>query len=222
MTEPRESTFEGAHVLRMFPSFVWKAEIRPQIRAPLNDGIMRKVAEIRPATVMLKPGESWQSHHQLHFAGEFRGLADAVQAAAGAVLDHLRIGSQELLITGCWANVSAPGARHGTHSHPNNFLSGTYYVQVHDGADTLNFHDPRPQCGLIRPPVEELTADNADQIVVKVEEGTLLLFPAWLQHSVSPNRSQDLRVSISFNLMFASYAETMAAPLWEGGHRRSA
>lgn len=33
------------------------------------------------------------------------------------------------------------------------------------GADRINFHDPRPQAAVIRPPVVELTAENADQVV---------------------------------------------------------
>ncbi len=218
----RESTFAGAHVLRMFPSFVWKAEIRPEIRAPLDAAILKKLAAVGPDVTALAPGESWQSDHRLHLADELAPLAAAIQAAAAAVLEHLAIAPRALAITGCWANVSAPGARHGTHSHPNNFLSGVYYVQTSEGAETINFHDPRPQCAIMRPPVKSLTADNADQVVVKVEEGTLLLFPAWLMHSVDPNRSRYLRVSVSFNLMFSAYAESMAAPLWEGGVRRSA
>ena len=47
-----------------------------------------------------------------------------------------------------------------------------------------------------------------------MEEGTLLLFPAWLMHSVDPNRSDRLRISASFNIMFSPYAETMSQPLW--------
>ena len=30
----------------------------------------------------------------------------------------------------------------------------------------------------------------------------LLIFPGWLQHSVQPNRSEEFRVSISFNMGF--------------------
>ena len=41
--------------------------------------------------------------------------------------------------------MNAPGAAHGLHSHPNNFLSGVYYVRVPSGGDTINFHDPRSQ-----------------------------------------------------------------------------
>src|SRR4029077_1668000 len=77
-----------------------------------------------------------------------------------------------------------------------------YYVQVQPGADTINFHDPRQQTGIIRAPVTELNAYNTDQVAVPVEIGALLLFPAWLPHSVSANRSERPRISVSFNLMF--------------------
>jgi len=58
------------------------------------------------------------------------------------------------------------------------------------GADTINFHDPRNQIGIIRPPVVELTGENTDQVVVGVKKGTLLIFSAYLQHSVDANRSE--------------------------------
>jgi uncharacterized protein (TIGR02466 family) len=150
----------------------------------------------------------------------FKGLTDCIAEATGVVLDHLGIGPREFRITGCWANLNAPRAGHRAHSHPNNYLSGVYYVRTPRGADTINFHDPRPQTGIIRPPVRELNADNADQVVVKVEDGTLLLLPAWLQHSVDANRSRRIRVSISFNVMFEPFAEAMSRPSWEPGRRR--
>lgn len=54
-----------------------------------------------------------------------------------------------------------------------------YYVRTSPGADTINYHDPRSQAGVIRPPVTELTGDNTDQVVVRVEDGTLLVFPSY-------------------------------------------
>jgi hypothetical protein len=63
-------------------------------------------------------------------------------------------------------------------------------------------------------PVLELTAENTDQVVVSVKNGTLLLFPAYLQHSVDANRGEQERVSISFNLMFSSFTENLSKPLW--------
>ena len=44
----------------------------------------------------------------------------------------------------------------------------------------------------------------------------MLMFPAWLAHSVVPNPSEEVRISVSFNLMFTNFSETMSAPLWHG------
>jgi uncharacterized protein (TIGR02466 family) len=100
------------------------------------------------------------------------------------------------------------------HYHPNNFRSGVYYVRTHPGADTINFHDPRTQAGIIRPPVVALTAENTDQVVVKVKDGTLLVFPAHLRHSVDANASEEERISISFNIMLSAFTENLSKPLW--------
>ena len=134
--------------------------------------------------------------------------------AVGCVLDYLKIGEADFEITGSWANMNPPDAAHGMHNHPNNFLSGVYYVQTNKGADTINFHDPRSQAEIIKPPVTELTAENTDQVVVTVRNGTLLVFPSWLVHSVDANKSAETRISISFNVMFSAYAEKMSKPLW--------
>ncbi|MGH6952702.1 MAG: TIGR02466 family protein [Alphaproteobacteria bacterium] len=215
----KERRIPDSDLLRMFPTFVWRARLGPDAYAPINDSIVRKLAMMGAPLAELTPGESWQSDHGLHRLEEFRDLASAIDETAGSVLDHLKIGHEGVRITGCWANVNAPGAGHRAHSHPNNFLSGVYYVRTRPGADTINFHDPRPQTGIIRPPVRELGAETADQVAVTVEDGTLLVFPAWLEHSVDPNRSDSARISIGFNLMFAEYAEVMGRPSWQAGRR---
>ena len=99
-----------------------------------------------------------------------RGISRARRARhdhGATILRFLRVGYEATEITGCWATVLARGALHKAHSHPNNFLSGVYYIRTWPGADTINFHDPRSQAGVIRPPVMELTAENTDQVVVQ-------------------------------------------------------
>src|SRR5262249_10108038 len=122
-------------------------------------------------------------------------------------------------ITGCWANINMPGAGHRLHNHPNNYLSGVYYVRTQAGADTINFLDPRPQTAIVRPPVTELTAESTEQVLVTGRGGVLLVVPAWLQHAVDLNRSDHSRVSLGFNVMFSAYAEGMARPSWVPGRR---
>lgn len=205
---------EASDVVPMFPTLVWKVQLESQRHEAINARILGALAGMRRGLPDLARGEGWQSDQTLHQRGEFRELVSCVNKAAKSVLRFLKIGYDAFEITGCWANVLPPGAAHRSHSHPNNFLSGVYYVRTRAGADTINFFDPRVQTGIIRPPVVELTAENTDQVVVKVRNGTLLLFPAYLRHSVDPNTSTEERVSVSFNIMFSEFTGNLSKPLW--------
>jgi ectoine hydroxylase-related dioxygenase (phytanoyl-CoA dioxygenase family) len=60
--------------------------------------------------------------------------------------------------------------------------------------------------------VAEIFRSKSDQVVVRVKDGTLLVFPSYLYHSVDANASGETRVSLSFNLMFSTAA--LSKPLW--------
>jgi uncharacterized protein (TIGR02466 family) len=205
---------EASDVIPMFPSLVWKIQLEPGLRDALNTRIAAALADLRRGLPPLQPGQGWQSEQALHRRDELRELVPCVEQAVSSILRFLRIGYDAFEITACWATVLAKGAAHRAHSHPNNFLSGVYYVHVDPGADRINFHDPRPQAAVIRPPVVELTAENTDQVVVPVRSGTLLLFPSWLVHSVEANPNDAERISVSFNVMFSSFTDRLTQPLW--------
>jgi uncharacterized protein (TIGR02466 family) len=208
---------EASEVDAMFPSLVWKIQIEPGLRDALNKSIEAVLFDIRRELPPLATGLGWQSDHTLHRRDELRELVRCVERGVASILRFLRIGYDAFEITACWATVLAKGAAHRAHSHPNNFLSGVYYVRTEPGADRINFHDPRPQVAVIRPPVVELTAENADQVVVQVRSGTLLLFPSWFVHSVDVNPNEAERVSVSFNIMLSAFTERLSQPLWSGG-----
>jgi uncharacterized protein (TIGR02466 family) len=202
--------------MHLFPTYVWRGDVPEAARLELADILLKELASLGAPVAHLKTGENWQSEHDLHLRSGFRLLATWIQRASRELLDHLYI-QPDVIITGCWANVNAPGTGHRLHSHRNNFLSGAYYLQTQDGADTINFFDPKVQAGAIRPTVSTPTAENTEVAQVRVADGALIMFPAWLLHSVDTNRSTKPRISISFNLMFPQFAESMARPGWTPG-----
>lgn len=214
MTTLDDEWMESSDIFSFFPTLVWKIRLKPERYEDINAKLRAVLERAREGSPDLASGEAWQSTHELHQLTELSGLASCIERAVRGVTGFLKLGCDEFEITGCWANISAKGASHRAHSHPNNFLSGVYYIQTGPGADTINFHDPRSQTGIIRPPVTELTRENTDQVVVTVSDGTLLLFPSYLEHSVEPNRSDDHRISVSFNVMFSSFTEHLSKPLW--------
>ena len=205
---------EASDVISMFPTLVWKFQLRPDLHEPMNARILALLERLRCDLPPLASGQGWQSEQRLHEHPELRDLMACADRGVKGVLRFLNSGYEAFEITACWANVLAKGAAHRAHSHPNNYLSGVYYVRTPAGADAINFHDPRSQAGIIRPPVVALTAENTDQVVVKVQGGTLLLFPAYVQHSVDANPVQEERINISFNVMFSAFTENLSKPLW--------
>ena len=210
----KDKWMEDSDVLSIFPTCVWKVQLTSAFRQRVNSRFLEVIKQINPDLDEIPRGGSWQSGQDLHNRGELVDFISYLNSSAQTVLRFLKVGGNAIQITGCWANVIARGASHAIHSHPNNFLSGIYYVRTRPGADSVNFHDPRPQSGIIRPPVTELTSQNTDQVVVTVSDGMLLMFPSYLAHSVAPSESDKLRISISFNMMFSHYAERFSKPLW--------
>lgn len=214
MVKESDPWVEASDVIPMFPTLVWKILLKAELRDAIDTNVLATIGRLRRDLPTLEPGHGWQSEQALHQRDEFQALVSCVNNAARSILRFLRIGPEALEITGCWATVLATGANHKAHSHPNNFLSGVYYVRIHPGADTINFHDPRSQARVIRPSVVELTAENTDQVVVRATNGTLLMFPSYLEHSVDSNMGAEERISISFNVMFSAFAENLSKPLW--------
>jgi uncharacterized protein (TIGR02466 family) len=108
-----------------------------------------------------------------------------------------------------WANVNRFGDYHDAHNHPRAYLSGTYYVAVPSGmaerkgrsdvrSGCISFYDPRGAANM--------TAIKGDPYIeaehtIQPRAGMILLWPAFLKHFVHPNLSDDLRISISYNVM---------------------
>jgi Putative 2OG-Fe(II) oxygenase len=91
-----------------------------------------------------------------------------------------------------WATVHSDCMNHALHTHPDNSVSGVYYVNVPtQGSGRLVFHDVR---GMLPP------FDNRH--IVAPKPGDLVLFPSWLPHQVEASTTaiDNPRISIAFNV----------------------
>jgi uncharacterized protein (TIGR02466 family) len=200
----------------IFATYVWVYDLEPEHAQRLNRQVFQDLDELTSPRPRLGPGQNWQTDQVLHQLGEFRELVDIFTRASKRVLDLMEVDYDRFEITGCWANINPRGAVHPPHFHPNNFLSGVYYVQAPPESDSITFHEPRPQVDMIAPRLRRHNKYNTPLQDIPVKPGRLILFPAWLTHSVRKNQSQSLRISISFNIMFPSFTETMSKPRWRG------
>lgn len=145
----------------------------------------------------------WHSKDNLFERAEVQPFKELVNAAIAEVAQAMGYGNVKILPANCWANVNPKYASNKIHDHANCLFSGVYYLKTPKDCGNLMFYDPRSAKSFYKPKVPNFTAYTADAIAHVAETGLLLIFPSWLKHGVEPNLSDDDRVSISFNYVFA-------------------
>jgi len=86
------------------------------------------------------------------------------------------------------------------HNHGSCDLSGCYYMQTNGGDGNIRFFNPT-QC------VNDFNLSELcfEYVSYPPSVGKLLLFPSWLEHDVTENTTDSIRVSIAFNISFKRY-----------------
>ena len=105
-----------------------------------------------------------------------------------------------LTLDSLWVNILGEGGNHSGHIHPNSVISGTAYISVPEGAGAIRFEDPRlPMLQAAPPLIDQPTEDQERFVYLPPEPGLVLMWESWLRHEVMPNRSEEPRLSVSFN-----------------------
>ncbi len=102
-----------------------------------------------------------------------------------------------LCITQSWVNYTKTGQYHHKHDHPNSLISGVFYIQAAKESDKLHFFKDGFQQLKIVP--KDFNVYNSDSWWLEAATGTLYLFPSSLTHMVEQVKSEDTRISLSFN-----------------------
>ena len=146
--------------------------------------------------------KGWHSKTDMHTKPEYKSLVDELMTMCKDVFKEEWL-DREPTLGNMWANINPKEGMNQPHMHPNSLFSGVYYIKSNPQAGRLRIYDPRPGAQIIMPvrkkgkPPRHLWRDaNLDPF-----PGRIIMFPAWLWHSVEPNESNDIRISVSFNFI---------------------
>ena len=103
-------------------------------------------------------------------------------------------------LTEMWAIINKKNNFNIEHTHPNNYLSAAYYVKAPENCGSFIVTNPNSVSRERITASERKTEFNQNIAQIKPNEGDLLLFPAYLPHSVGMNLSDEDRIVISFNV----------------------
>ena len=146
--------------------------------------------------------KGWHSTTDMALKPEYQSLVGELITMCKEVFSEEWL-DREPVLGNMWSNINPKDGMNQSHMHPNSLFSGVYYVKSNPQAGRLRIYDPRPGAEIVMPirkegkPPKHLWRDaNIDPI-----PGRIIIFPSWLWHSVEPNQSNDLRISVSFNFV---------------------
>jgi len=110
--------------------------------------------------------------------------------------------NNSLKLANFWININGYKDCNNTHFHPNNILSGVFYIKVPENSGKIKFHNPASDLieACLTNHISQYNTINSACWTFEPEENMLLIFPSFLKHNVLPNMNkEDKRISISFN-----------------------
>ena len=183
------------------PVIINEFDCAAELNSTLESAILERMKN--DPGVRLSNQGGWQSKHDLPRWGE--DAAKRVIAHAASLATENTIATQGHVLRwsiDAWANVSESGASNRAHVHGGSFWSAVYYVRVDEGeGGELMLHDPRmPALRMHAPHLRFKDLGPELMASIKPKAGMMVMFPAWLSHSVQPWDGGGSRISIAMNV----------------------
>ena len=192
----------------LFPSIIGGKDLQED-----NDAIleycMKKQEESEGRIISNRGGwqsddlvyEDWKDIHAM--SSLFRNIEGQVNQYR---LDNGLREDAYCFIENWWININSRNSTNGLHVHPLSYISGVYYVksdpELHGPIcfdSPLKVKSAMYSGAIVPNDDQEANFFTASAWKYNPDPGKLLLFPSWLEHSVGPSQTDDIRVSISFN-----------------------
>lgn len=188
----------------LFPSLISliKCEDFERIQNPLISWIYEYRSTNEGVTKSNVGG--WQSPDNFYHHPTFIKFYDYIFFNAEKLMSQTDVNTSNFRISNMWINVNGKDNYNALHDHPESHLSGVFWIKTPKESGVIQFTTPRM---FQRTKFLHALGDDAKQKFhldfewnFEPENGTMMIFPADLLHRVTPNCSEEDRISIAFNI----------------------
>ena len=178
----------------IFETSVWTSKIEVDNEKIKNYAYSLKSAD--DGGVVRSNVGGWHSSKQSNIPKYMNNLLDSF---CDIIQKNITNG-EEVSVDNWWFNINHKGVLNTHHSHPGADYSLVYYVKTHEDCGDLILKRSDDKVLFNREFVHHYEMENPD-CLIKPEDGQLVIFPAWLKHSVDINRNNNDRISLAVNFV---------------------
>jgi uncharacterized protein (TIGR02466 family) len=149
---------------------------------------------------LLSSAYAWEEirdSEKVHLRPEFQPLTDFMESAAKQFWDSQGFfPDRSPKIYQSWVNIALNGGMVLSHSHYEAYLAAVVYVRADADQGNIVFENPMELMLCGQPIPKKIKKFRRE---IPVETGDVLIFPGYIRHFTLPNRTDDPRISFSFN-----------------------
>jgi uncharacterized protein (TIGR02466 family) len=145
----------------------------------------------------------WHSETNMHEKPEYKPLVDELFKMVHQVFNEEFL-DKKAILGNMWANINPSRVVIINHMYILMlYLVECIICKTPPNCGRLICQDPRPGIQTCMPTRKkgQIPKHLWREIHLQPQENRAIMFPAWLWHSVQPNESNDIRISVSFNFI---------------------
>ena len=180
-----------------FATPIWTVNLGLDMN-PIAEEIL-KIKAVEPSLQISNAAEGYHSPHMFaeDFGTRFPELSKEIMGAMSALANEAKL---NVKFDVAWAMVNKKFAYNVPHVHPCAALSAVLYLKAPEKCGNLVFRNPTPA---LHYPIDDAIDHFGGTYSIKPKVGLLCVFPAYLEHYVEPNMSDEERICISLNFVRA-------------------
>ena len=173
-----------------FPTVIWSEE-KPEFVKSLNKASNKYISDARKREkeFIKKHGDFGRSYHStpLTADNDFLDFRNYIGQKSWEYLDHqgYDMSQYTTMFSELWVQEFAKkgGGHHSAHIHWNQHVSGFYFLKASDKTSMPVFHEPRTGARTTKLFTKSKDICHGSELIhFKVQPGTLIIFPGYLEH----------------------------------------
>lgn len=180
-----------------FPTLIYKDNLGPLVD---NQALYKKAVELKQNTPKSREWDAYSTLAAVNIMDDLL-ILDLISKCKVHVLNFVReLGANEfktVRCSECWFNLYEKNDYQEIHTHMNSHISLVYYVRVPPGSGNIVFTSPTYLTDLFR---TSCTRDDTTASYTP-SESDVMIFKSNVAHRVTPNKTDNHRVSVAMNFI---------------------
>ena len=195
-----QSIFEDKKHFPIFPTGLFQFEFKDP---ELNEIKHTVLPQLESLALEGKP--NWMVQPKPEEVGGLKSLADLFTEATVEVLGFSGVIYEKMQVTSLRVYGVNKTQTFPAEARSNNLFAGIFIAKTNSDM-RITFLDPRPQAWVIKPPVKEPNVYNSDAFSIEPKENQVLIFPSWLQYTMTFKEDVKENLWVTWTAMISSGA----------------